>query len=166
MPLITEDGTGLADAESYCSVEDADAYHDARGNGDAWETLTAVRRAELLRQATDYMAIYTPQWQGSRAVSGQALDWPRQGVEAFDECVGADLVPLAVVRACAVLALKASAGPLAPDLGPRVKRRKVGPIETEYADYSPESKRYVSVDRMLAPYLTQPRGRYSARLVR
>lgn len=165
MALITEDGTGLADAESYCSVETADAYHVARGNGNAWAPLSTSRKWELLRLATDHMAIYSASWQGNRVGPVQALDWPRAGVEAFGFDMPADAVPLTVQNACAILALKALAGPLAPDLGPIVKRKKLGPIETEYADYSPQNKRYISVDRMLAPLLVA-RNRYSAPLVR
>lgn len=165
MALIPEDGTGVADADSYCAVEVADAYHSARGNGNTWGNLGADRKWQLLRLASDYMAVYQGCWQGSRVAATQALDWPRSGVEAFGFDIAADVVPLTVQNACAVLALKALAGPLAPDLGPRVKRKKLGPLETEYDDYSPQSKRYISVDRMLAPLLVS-RNRFSAPLVR
>ena len=43
MSLIVEDGTGLAGAESYVSVTDADTYHDKRGNT-AWATLTTAQK--------------------------------------------------------------------------------------------------------------------------
>lgn len=39
MALIFEDGTGRADADSYCSVADADAYLAARGRNATWATL-------------------------------------------------------------------------------------------------------------------------------
>lgn len=165
MALIVEDGTGLPDAESYCDVATANAYHTARGNGNAWGALGDSRKWELLRLATDHMSIYSAQWQGGRVGPLQALDWPRTGVCTFGFDMASDVVPLTVQNACAILALKAMAGPLAPDLGPRVKRKKLGPIETEFDDYSPQSKRYLSVDRMLAPLLVS-RSPYSAPLVR
>lgn len=166
MALVVETGTGNAAAESYASTVDADAYHAARGAA-AWAALTPTRKEECLRLAADYMiGAYAGAWQGSRAVATQALDWPRIGVIAFgDVVVRADVVPPAVRDACAALALKASAGPLRADLGRVVKRSKVGPLETEFADYSPQSKRYLSVDRMLAPYLASV-NRYAARLER
>lgn len=164
MALVVEDGTGKNNAESFVSVADADTYHAGRGNA-AWAALALERKEQLLRIATDYMGgAYGLNWQGCRAVPGQALDWPRAGVTAFEETVPRDDVPAAVQNACAILALKAQSGPLAPDLGPRVKRSKVGPIETEYDDYSPQSKRYISVDRMLSPYLAA--RRFSAPLYR
>lgn len=165
MALVHETGAGLANAESYASVAQATAYHAARGNA-AWEVLSEAVQEQNLRKATDYMLeVYTAAWQGSRAVDGQALDWPRVNVVAFEIAVLDSIVPPAVTNACAVLALKANSGPLAPDLSRAVKRKKVGPLETEYADYSPQSKRYLSVDRMLAPYMVQSNS-YSVRLER
>ncbi len=166
MPFEHETGSGSATAESYASVAQATAYHAARGNA-AWAALASdTVREQLLRKATDYMLeVYTAAWQGSRAVVGQALDWPRDGVVAFEIDVLDSIVPPAVVNACAVLALKAATAPLAPDLGRVIKSQKVGPIETEYADYSPQSKRYLSVDRMLAPYMGSSNP-FSARLER
>lgn len=166
--LVPETGAGLSNADSFVSVEAADAYHADRGAG-AWAALTPERKEQCLRLATDYMGqVYAAAWQGVRAVAGQALDWPREGVVAFETVeVLANIVPPAVANACALLALKASTGvALAPDLGQAKKRVKVGPIETEYADYSPQSKRYLAVDRMLAPYLAQQSNPFSARLER
>lgn len=165
--LVPETGAGLPDADSLASVEAADLYHADRGAA-AWAALSADRKAQCLRLATDYMGqVYAAAWQGVRAVAGQALDWPREGVVAFETVeVLANIVPPAVANACALLALKASTAVLAPDLGQAKKRVKVGPIETEYADYSPQSKRYLAVDRMLAPYLAQQSNPFSARLER
>lgn len=165
MALEHETGEGLSTAESYCSVADANTYHANRG-GAAWAALTTPRKEQCLRLATDYMlGAYAAAWPGSRAVGAQALDWPRVGAVAFEIDVLATIVPPAVRDACAVLALKASTVALAPDLGRAIKRQKVGPIETEYADYSPQSKRYLAVDRMLAPYMAASNP-FSARLER
>jgi len=156
---------GGENANSYASVDEADAYHVERGNA-AWAALATERKQQLLVIASDYMSeAYAAAWQGSRATAAQALDWPRSGVEAFGYEILASIIPPAVGRACAVLALKALAGPLAPDLGRVVSRQVVGPIETQYADYSPQNKRYLSVDRMLAPYMPT-RNPYAARLER
>lgn len=153
MAITVEDGTGLADAETYISTSDADTYHAARGNA-AWGSLSADSKEAALRRATDYMGqAYRLRWAGQRATSTQALDWPRTGavVDGYD--VPTDAVPVAVARACAVLALTASTEDLSPDLERAIKRERVDVIETEYDTASPQAKRYRAVDQLLAPYL-------------
>lgn len=167
MALTPEDGTGLPNADSYISVADADAYHAARGNA-AWAAFTTERKEQLLRQATDYMAVYSSAWQGQRVSSTQALDWPRYGVYANGFPVASDIVPVPVQNACALLGLKANAsGGLTPDSKQAVKRKKVGPLEIEYQDYSTATKRYGGIDSLLNPYLGAGAGNpYMARLER
>ncbi len=111
MALITEDGSGKADAESFASVADADAWHAARGNA-AWAALTAGEKEINLRKATDYMQqSYRSAWAGQRVTSTQALDWPRYDVPLKDlpgSYYPSDTVPAEVRNACIMLALKAS----------------------------------------------------------
>ncbi len=165
MALVTEDGTGKANAEAYGTVVGFKAYCDARGI--SYSALDDTKIEQNLRLATDYMVeVYRASWQGNRVTSTQALDWPRLGVEADDFAVDPASVPADVAKANYALAQKVRSGPLAPDLTQRKKRVKVGPLETEYDDYSPQSKRYLSVDRMLSQYLVGARGFYSAPLER
>ena len=174
MTLIVEDGTGRSDAESYASVDFTDAYHLARGNT-LWATLNATEKEQALRRATEFMGeSYRLRWAGYRTTDAQALDWPRYEVPRKDGPGGyascpsyydSQSVPDEVTRACAALAFKAAGGDLAPDLGQAVKRKKVGPIEIEYADYSPQTKRYRSIDMILAP-LMKGSGGLSISLVR
>ena len=71
MTIIVEDGTGLANAESYVSVVDANTYHSKLGN-DAWTDLDTSVKEQLLRKATDYMvAQYRLQYAGYRRYSTQ-----------------------------------------------------------------------------------------------
>lgn len=164
MAIITEDGTGKPDAEAYCDVAYVRAYCDGRGLA-----LTGVadpRIEQLLRQAADFMAVYTSSWQGCRAVRGQALDWPRAGVMFHDdEPVPADSVPKGVKDACALLAYKAISGPLVRDEKPVKTKVKVGPLEVERDKDAPQQTVFVDVGRMLAPYLKPFRG-YSVTLER
>jgi hypothetical protein len=180
VPLVVEDGTGLADADSYISLDDADTYHAGRSSAADWAGLSDPEKEAALRDATDYMVqAYRLDWKGTRLTTTQALDWPRAEVERADYAFSpgnglttisgdyyypSDEVPIEVQRACASLALKASAGELLPDLGQRVKREKVGPIDTEYADWGSESPRYPAIDGLLAPFLTNTGGR--AKVVR
>jgi len=173
MALIVETGAGLADAESYISVAAATAHHAARGNA-AWAALASdTIREQLLRKATDYMvATYRLRWSGRRALTTQALDWPRYNVPMTDgpsldtatSYYPYDVVPAAVARACADLALKAATvSDLTPDLSQAVKSKQVGPVKIEYQDYSQATKTYRAIDNVLSPFMS---GQGTIRLLR
>lgn len=153
MALIVEDGSGKSDAESFISVENASAYHTARGNV-AWAALASdTVREQCLRKATDYMEqVYRSRWQGYRVTEEQALSWPRSDVYVDGYAIASDIVPAQVANACAELALRASASDLAPDLDQRIKREKIDVIDTEYDSASPQYMRYRAVDNMLATF--------------
>lgn len=165
MALIVEDGTGLANAESYISVADATTYHEARGNA-TWAALASdTVREQLLRQATDYMVqTYRLRWAGVRGSTTQALDFPRDFMPRPDSyaigytIVGpdyfpSDTVPEEVRRACAELALRASEGALLADQEVPVTSEKVGQIAVEYASGAAQGVRYAAIDAMLRPFL-------------
>lgn len=83
MALIVEDGTGMADANSYESVENADAYFSARGIT-AWSGNGPVKEAALIA-ATEYVDI---RWRGKlkgelQFPDTQALLFPR--INVYDE---------------------------------------------------------------------------------
>jgi hypothetical protein len=164
--LVVEDGTGKSNAESYISVADASTRHTNFGNS-AWaDAASDTVREAALRKATAYMEqAYRDRWQGYRQVTEQALSWPRNSV-VVDEfvVVATDVVPAEVANACADLALRALTDDLNADLTRGVVREKVGPIETEYDRYSPQSTRFAAIDMMLAPYLKG--SSVSAKLVR
>lgn len=172
MALVVEDGSGLAGAESYASVAEADAYHTARSNS-LWTGADAVKEAAL-RRATDYMLqTYRSRWHGTRYTLPQALDWPRSGVPIPDSpggtyglpaYVAVNAVPAEVKRACIELALDALSGDLNPDLSRATLREKVDVIEVEYDHNAPEYVRRRSVDQLLEPYLCG--GSSSVSLVR
>lgn len=159
MSLIVEDGTGLANAESYISVADATTYHAAIGNT-AWAALaTDALREQALRRATQYMVgRYRLSWTGTRMSATQALDWPRSLVPLRDMPFASyypnTQVAPEVKSACASLALRTASGTtLVADQTQRKKKVKVGPIETEYADGSSAQKKYPEIDAMLKAYL-------------
>ncbi|UYW34472.1 DnaT-like ssDNA-binding protein [Methylorubrum extorquens] len=160
MPLIVEDGTGRADAESYASVAQADEYHQKRGTA-GWTGDEAAKEAAL-RRATDYLdGAYRTRWLGQAAMLEQSLAWPRAFVRDERAYLPSDAVPAAVVRACCEAALRElqSPGSLAPDLfpGERVVSETVGPLSVEYADGGGSDAGappvLVAVDRILAPVL-------------
>jgi len=151
--LIVEDGSGLANAESYISAAGADARMSAIGDA-TWAVLTTAQKEEALRRSTIYMEqAYRGRWTGLRMTREQALSWPRYGVCVDGFYLPSDEVPADIANACADLALKAAAGDLNEDLTRGVVREKIGPIETEYDRNSPQSVRYRAVDMALSPYL-------------
>lgn len=149
--MTVEDGTGLADANSYISLADADGYHAEVGNTE-WSDATASDREAALITATRWLdSRYRTRWIGTRGSRAQALDWPRW--DAFDadryQIVG---VPREVQHATAEAALFVIQGedlnaPL--ERGGAVVREKIGPIDTEYATGAPAGTVYPSVTSLL-----------------
>lgn len=162
MTLIVETGAGLANAESYISVADADARHAALGNT-AWAALTTEVKEQRLRRGFEKLGEYRQRLRGTRATTTQRGDFPRYGIFLDGAYVASDSIPAEVRNANADLALKATED-LSPDQTRGVLRKKIGPLETEYDPYSPQAKRYTAIDRMLAPYLAG--SSMSAMLVR
>jgi hypothetical protein len=176
--LIVEDGSVVPGAESYISVADADTYHANRGNA-AWADFDDDAKEGYLRNATDAMIqMYRLRWKGSRMEQAQVLDFPRGYLYLQPFIKGAlypygtfpymlpnNVVPDLVKNACAELALRAASGPLLSDLSQVVEREQIGPISVNYSKYSPQQKRYASIDAMLAEFLL-PGGSASTALVR
>ena len=154
MELLVEAGAGLADANSYLSVEQADAYHLARGNR-RWNAAGPDDKQAALIRATQYLDV-AYRFAGAPSRPTQALAWPRDG---------ALVVPALVLSAAAELALRALDGPLLPDTtgtattGGQVIQETVGPITVKYASGSaPKTAsvaRFPYIDLLLAP-LAQP----------
>jgi hypothetical protein len=153
MTLIVEDGTGLANAESYASVAEFQAYHANIGNDVTLITDTTIE--QLLRRATQYMvSVYRSRWQGRRTLSTQALDFPRYDVIVEGYSVLSNIVPAEVKNACCELALKANSATLLDDKTQTVIREKVDVIEVEYDKNSPVQTRYSQIDNLLSVFLS------------
>lgn len=147
MALIVEDGTGLANAEAYISVADADTYFAARGDT-VWAALTEAAKEQALRKGADYLEGY--RWKGERYTATQALSWPRAYVVVDGYTLDADELPTALVRANAELAVRASAAVLSTDASAQVVSETVGPISVTYAAGARQQTRYEAVERLLA----------------
>lgn len=168
MSLIVETGTADATSESFASVAQADLYCSNRGLTN-WALLVTADKEAALRRATDYLgSFYRPKWKGRRVKPTQALDWPRVGVvlDDFNDSVALsglgyygvivvpyDSVPVHVVNATCIMAIKAAAGELAPDLDRETLREGVGGISVEYRAGTPQYVRFREVELLLKPYL-------------
>ncbi len=103
MNLIVEDGSAITNANSYASVDQGDAYHDAQLHSLVWTAASSPTKERALAMATrtlDAMAT----WQGTRATATQALGWPRESAVYDGLEVSADMVPTPVIQATCELA--------------------------------------------------------------
>lgn len=162
--LIVEDGSVVANAQSYISVSAADAYLKGRGE----TTFAAAQLSDqenALRAATYYMVSeYRYRWAGFRYSVLQNLDWPRSYVPITDistmgyggdflSYVNFNVVPVEVQQACADLAVRwLATSDLAPDIERRERSVKVGPLAVEYDPYSTQVTIYRAVETKLSPY--------------
>lgn len=162
MALTVEDGTGLAAADSYQSLADADNYVAAHGADATWTAAADADKEEGLRLATQYLdTTYGGRWRGLRANDTQALAWPRDNaVDDDGYAIDDESVPARLEDACSELAVKAVGGDtLVADItNPgSIKRelRIVGPItkEDEYVGGKSQIKNYRLVELLLRPLI-------------
>jgi hypothetical protein len=177
MALTVETGAGLADADAFVSVADCDAYCEARGLTDwtgAADSPASIKEAAI-RRATAHLSTGYP-WMGLRRRGRlQALAWPRTDiVDREGYSVAFDALPIELVQACCEIAAREVATPgfMTPDVVmiDRVRREKVGSLETEYADvgaYPEAAKPVVFVVReLIGQYLNSSGGMYSGGVAR
>lgn len=164
MAFTVEDGTGVADANSYTTDTFADAYFADR-NDATWAAADTVSKQTALIKATDYIELrFKDRWKGILAPEATTLSFPRQYMydrkgQIID--FATDGIPTDIQKATAEYALRALSADLLPDptvadSGQAIKRTfdKVGPIETE-VEYEGGASRpdlirpYPTADRLL-----------------
>jgi hypothetical protein len=178
MPLVVEDGTAKADADSYVSAADFSAYAAKYG-----VTLNGPdpRVDPALRRATDYIdATYRGRFSGYPVNYGvQALEWPRIGAylripdvgraEAFLYSASAyyyrgglyyvqdNVVPPQIIKATCDAAMRefTKAGILAPDLkrGGSIEEVQAGSVRVRYGANSPTVTTFQTIDNALKSLL-------------
>ena len=84
MPAEINAEVGSPTANSYSTVAEADAYHEARLDSDTWDNAIPDLKVRALITATRLLDEHMD-WDGSPTTSEQNLAWPR--VAAFD-CEG------------------------------------------------------------------------------
>lgn len=100
--IVTSAGSALAN--SYCDIDDADAYHDTHLYGSAWFAADVESQTKGLIWATRLLDQHF-EWNGSVASSDQALRWPRAATYDHDgRLLANDEIPEVVVNATAELA--------------------------------------------------------------
>lgn len=151
--MTVEDGTGLEDANSYCDVDVADTYHEARGNED-WAAETTAKRASALVRSCDYLErAFGRLWKGARCSEKQRLAFPRYGIEEL-ACTE---IPRRLIEAqceAALLELR-EPGILSEDAseGGNLSELKEGEVTKRFNAGASSARRYSALAGILAPYL-------------
>lgn len=122
--LIVEDGTGKADANSYCSLASADAYFETRPRASAWIDIADDYKEALLIHSTRILDA-SMVWDGDKLKGSQALAFPR-----YDPDTGTTGVPVAIVHALCELAFALNGKDLTADSSMAgIQSLEVGPIK-------------------------------------
>lgn len=153
MALTPEDGTGLANADSFVSVADADTYFGNHGSPSAWSDLTTAEKESALRYATLWVDRRYA-WPGEIRYpeTPQALSFPLE--TGAEDMQGRELdpVPQAVKDATCEAALAHVAGTLAEvrDRGGAIQSATVGPLSVTYASGAPRGRTFPYIDALLS----------------
>lgn len=134
MTVTVEDGTGVAGANSYISLADAKTYAKDRGI-----TLVDddVKLEQYMNKAVDYLESLRSDYKGAKAVSTNALQWPRTGVTIDRVVIASTTIPNELKYAQVELMIAINGGT---DIVPTatgdafVTREKIGPIDTQYSE--------------------------------
>jgi hypothetical protein len=95
---------GADNANSYTTVEEADAYHEAHLYASTWTAASPEQKAAALIWATRLLDEQCD-WDGTKATNEQALRWPRGGaVDADGIPFDIDEIPPALKAATAEFA--------------------------------------------------------------
>lgn len=136
--FTVEDGTGVAGANSYLSVAEADDILIVNiQNYATWSALTTQQKEYLLIWATRTIDQYVD-WFGAKTDEDNALRWPRTGVTDRDgNAIDDDEIPQALKNAVAELAIRQAIADRTGEQGrDGIKRVKADVVEIEFdSDY-------------------------------
>lgn len=104
--FIVEDGTIVANANSYLTVEEATAILEIDDSQFAiWDALTTEEKQKALVRATLYLDDFY-QWYGRRTDPTQSLKWPRSCMKDCEgNAIGENVMPVELKRATTYLAM-------------------------------------------------------------
>lgn len=102
--LVPEDGTGVADANTYVTIERADEILNERGRVKEWIEADLHEKQRALISA--FRVLNQLNWKGERSTQTQRGAWPRADVinEYGDAVLDADAIPERLEYAQAALA--------------------------------------------------------------
>ena len=138
MALTIEDGTIVADADSYATATELTTY---AGNYGFTLPATDGEKEALLRRAA--LQMNAERWKGSRVEATQSLAWPRECVVVDCEVIASDSIPARIQYGQMALACEIyqdDTDPVDARKG-AVLRQKVDVVEVEYAVASTNTAR-------------------------
>lgn len=145
--IIVEDGTNVANANSYVDSAYAQAYAAARGLSIPSDDAALF---PLLVRGFDYIESQRARFKGRKTYPGGA-QWPRTGVDIDSDEIESTAIPEELKKAQVRVAVEIANGTdEAPTITEQVKREKIGPMETEYVT-GVEGPVMMAVDALLAP---------------
>jgi hypothetical protein len=130
---------GAPDANSYATVADGDAYHEAHLYATAWTGATEPNKTIALVMATRVLDARC-RWKGTAVSDAQALGWPRYNVADPNTgyILSHLLIPRQVREATCELARTLLAGDRTADNqadAQGLTKLKAGPVELEFKDF-------------------------------
>ncbi len=126
MALIVEDGTNVANADSYVSAIDAIEIAEKLGLDFPQSQIEAEAP---LRMAALYLEKYRNNYQGYKVYSDQSLQWPREPVYIDGEYLEPDVIPTSLIQAQVAIASAQYSGKMLYGTGVgNVTSRSVGDV--------------------------------------
>lgn len=152
MTLIIEDGTKIANANSYATLAEIRAFAALRG-----VTLSAVDATLEVQaiKAMDYLESLRDSYKGTKKYSDQALQWPRLDVWVDGYQLASTTIPVLLKNAQCQLCIEINNGvDLMPtSTGGSIKREKVDVIEIEYQPSASSIQKMRAFEGFLSPLL-------------
>lgn len=145
MSFIVEDGTGVANSNSYEAIAGFESYWTDRGV-DYSATTTATKQAWLIK-ATQYLDI-NMNWRGSKTDIDNSLEWPRINIPNVDS----DEMPVKLKSATSELAAVFNSQSDIYGATAGVKSKKIGKVSISYNPAKTDSALKPSI-ALLQPYL-------------
>jgi hypothetical protein len=157
--IVVEDGTGLANSNSYASEAQLATYAADRN-----VTVTGTA-AVLLITAMDY--IEQQPFKGNKNTKEQALQWPRFSVWIDSYSIDSDEIPLLLLEAQMEAALAVDIGNNPSGTVDRAtKREKLDTLEVEYMDGARDQEFNRALETKLRKLLRVGTGGISAVTIR
>lgn len=156
--FVVEDGSGLEDANSFCSVAFAEQYFEDYGAPTGWSGFSTEQKEDKLRTGTQFIDL-TFNWKGKKSVPlTQALSWPRAEVTVDGTLLSSTELPYKLQAACCEATKEAVTGslfvnPTASSVGLKITTTKVGPITVskEWSGGQSSAPVFPKIDVLLKP---------------
>ena len=153
MALIVEDGSIVANADTYLDLAGARAFALARG---VTLSVDDVALTATIYKAMDFLEAKWDKFKGDRTdvTTPQTLQWPRQNVKLYGEDLDPNTIPAALLNGLGQLIIESESLDLTPTgTGKEVIKEKVDVLEVGYStqgSMAPQP-RFVKVEQFLAP---------------